>query len=178
MNILIINGNPKESSFSDAICEAYKKGAEEKKAHVEVINVRDLDFDLNLSQGYNKPTVFEADLEKAKELLLWADHMLWVHPLWWYSCPALLKGFIDRLFLPNITYKFEEGALFPTQLLKGKTARIICTADTPHWYYRFIMGSPATHQLKKGTLEFCGVKPVKTNYIGPIRNSTEAFRTK
>lgn len=178
MNILIINGHPTTDSFNDAICEAYKKGALEKKAHVEILNIRDLEFDPNLTQGYKGEVILEDDLKRATELILKSDHMVWVHPLWWYSCPAIMKGFIDRTFLPGVTYKFEKGATFPKQLLKGKTARIICTADTPYWYYKWVMGSPATKQLKKGTLQFCGVKPVKTSFIAPIRNSTKSFRDK
>jgi hypothetical protein len=40
-----------------------------------------------------------------------------------------------------------------------------------------MFGRPSVNQLKKSTLEFCGVKPVKVSYVGPIRNSTAEFRT-
>ena len=98
--------------------------------------------------------------------------------MWWYSYPAIMKGFIDRTFLPGITFDYVEGKAFPKRLLKGKTARIIITADTPRWYDRLFMGSPALNQLKKGTLEFCGIKPVKVTYISTIKSSTEEFRSK
>lgn len=176
MKVLIINGHPKEGSYSDALCAAYQEGAQKAGAHVEVLNIRDLKFDVNLQYGYEQEMGLEEDLTMAIEKMKACDHMLWVHPLWWYGYPAIMKGFIDRTFLPGVTYKYEKGAALPTPLLKGKTARIICTADSPWWYYKFFKGSPATKQLKQGTLEFCGVKPVKTTYIAPIRQSTEAFR--
>ena len=178
MNILILNGHPKQNSFSDALCKAYQKGAEKSGAKVTLINIRDLDFDPNLTYGYKQEMELEDDLKVAIEAIKRCDHIPWVHPLWWYSYPAIMKGFIDRTFLPGITYQYQKGASMPKGLLKGKTARIICTADSPWWYYKFFMGSPATKQLKKGTLEFCGVRPVKTTYIAPIRQSTAAFRTK
>lgn len=178
MNILIINGHPKEESYNDAIVDAYAKGAANTTASVEVLKLRDLKFNLSLENAYAKEVDLEEDLQRAIEKIKWSDHMVWVHPLWWSGYPALMKGFIDRTFLPGVTYKYEGKSLFPTQLLKGKTARIICTADSPSWYNTLFLGAPATKQLKKNTLEFCGVKPVRSNFIGPIRNSTPAFREK
>jgi putative NADPH-quinone reductase len=82
-----------------------------------------------------------------------------------------MKGFIDRTFLPGITYEPKEGKSLPKKLLKGKTARIIITADTPKWYDSLFMKSPAINQFKKGTLKFCGISPVKVTYTAPIKNS-------
>ncbi|BDS09622.1 NAD(P)H-dependent oxidoreductase [Aureispira anguillae] len=178
MNVLIINGNPRGESYTDALCNAYKTGALKANAQVKMIQLRALDFDLNLTRDFQEGKDLEEDLKEAIEYLKWCDHIVWVHPLWWASIPALMKGFIDRAFLSGVTYRYEKGKALPEQLLKGKTARIICTSDSPKWYYKFYLGSPATKQLKKGTLEFCGVRPVRTSYIAPIRNSTENFRKK
>jgi NAD(P)H dehydrogenase (quinone) len=98
--------------------------------------------------------------------------------MWWYGYPALMKGFIDRTFLPGITFQPTQGKALPKKLLKGKTARIIITADTPKWYNFLIMKSPAINQFKKGTLEFCGISPVKATYISPVKNSKTDYRKK
>ena len=79
-----------------------------------------------------------------------------------------MKGFIDRTFLPGITFNYVEGKAKPKQLLKGKTARIIITADTPRWYNNFFMKDPAINQLKRGALKFCSIKSVKS-YISPMK---------
>lgn len=42
----------------------------------------------------------EEDLVKAQELIRWADHLVFVYPIWWGTMPAVLKGFFDRVFLP------------------------------------------------------------------------------
>jgi len=178
MNVLIINGHPKEKSFNDAIVKAYEQGALSGNASVEVLTLRDLDFNLSLENAYEDNMSLEEDLKTAIQKIEWCDHMVWVHPVWWAGYPALMKGFIDRAFLPGVTYKYEGKSPFPKQLLKGKTARIICTADSPGWYYKLFLGNSGIKQLKKGVLEFCGVKPVKSTFIGPIRNSTPAFREK
>ncbi|WNJ17103.1 NAD(P)H-dependent oxidoreductase [Pontibacter sp. G13] len=177
-NILIINGHPDKESFNFALAEAYRKGAESQSVEITQINLSELTFDPNLRFGYRQRTELEPDLKNAIEAIKAADHLVWFFPMWWYSTPAILKGFIDRTFLPGITYLPIEGKPLPKKLLKGKTARIVVTADSPGWYNRFIMGSPAIKQFKKGTLEFCGVKPVKVTYIAPIKDSTAVFRKK
>lgn len=174
--IVLINGNPKVESYTHALADAYAEGAAAAGATVHRIDIACLDFDPNLKWGYGKAMELEPDLEKALQHIQAATHQVWVYPMWWHSCPALMKGFIDRIFLPGVAFKFQEGKPFPKRLWEGKTARIIVTADTPSWYNNWIMGKPAIRQFKKGTLEFCGVKPVKVTYLAPVRGSTDTKR--
>lgn len=177
-NILIINGHPNKQSYNYALSDAYIKGAATTNAKVTVINIVDLTFEVNLNKGYQEISNLEPDLVEATKLIKQANHLVWIFPLWWYSYPAIMKGFIDRTFLPGEMYKFHKGKQLPEQLLKGKTARIITTSDTPNWYNKLLMKEPAIKQLKKGTLEFCGVKPVKVTSISPIKGSSLEFRKK
>ncbi|MEM6830308.1 MAG: NAD(P)H-dependent oxidoreductase [Bacteroidota bacterium] len=174
--VLVINGHPDKESFNYALSESYLDGLEDSHVQVELLNIADLDFNPNLKYGYRKISELEPDLLEAIDKIKQADHMVWVLPMWWYGMPALMKGFIDRIFLPGFFFKYQKGNPFPKKLLKGKTARLIITADTVRWYDRWFMRSPLIHQFKKGTLEFCGVKPVKITYIAPIKDSTDSFR--
>lgn len=174
--ILIINGHPNKDSLNFALAEAYKKGALQAGAEVKEIIIRDLKFNPNLQSGYQKRTELEPDLLDAWEKIKWAEHLVWVHPVWWGGLPAITKGFLDRLFLPGFAFQYRENSVWWDKLLKGKTAHIITTLDQPSWYYRFFFGKPSVNQLKKSTLEFCGVKPVKVSYFGPVKSSTDATR--
>ena len=176
--VLIINGHPDQESFNNALAAAYQKGAETSDAVVSLLNIRELYFNPNLEFGYRKRINLEPDLLSSIEKIKAADHLVWVFPMWWYGYPALMKGFIDRTFLPGIMFDYEPGKTVSKKLLKGKTARIIMTADTPKLYDRLFMKSPALNQFKKGTLQFCGVNPVKVSYIAPIKSSSEEFRKK
>lgn len=176
--ILIINGHPDEESFNYGLSGAYKAGAQASEAEVQEIRIRDLDFDPNLSFGYRKRTELEPDLRNAQALIKWADHLVWVYPVWWGSVPAMMKGFIDRVFLPGFAFKKREGSVWWDKYLTGKTARLICTLDQPAWYYRWVYGSPSHKAMKKLTMQFVGIKKVKITTIGPIRLSKDAFREK
>lgn len=176
--ILIINGHPDKESYNFALAAAYKKGALTSGAEVKELVLRELTFNPNLAFGYRKRTELEPDLVMAQECLKWADHLVWVYPVWWGSVPALLKGFLDRVLLPGFAFKKREGSLWWDRLFLGKSARIICTMDQPPWYYRLFNGSPSHTAMKKLTMQFIGVKFVRITAIGPIRLSKESFREK
>lgn len=174
--VLIINGHPDTQSYNFSIAEAYKKGALETSAEIKEIIVRDLNFNPNLQFGYRKRTELEPDLLEAQQKITWAEHIVWIYPVWWGSYPAILKGFIDRVFLPGFAFEKRENSVWWDKLLSGKSARIISTLDQPAWYYWLINLQPSTNAMKKMTLEFSGFNPVKTTTIGPIRLSKENYR--
>ncbi|WP_298486738.1 NAD(P)H-dependent oxidoreductase [uncultured Maribacter sp.] len=175
---LIINGHPDKESFNYALSDAYKKGAISSGADVKEINIRELNFNPNLQFGYRKRMELEPDLIAAQEKLIWANHIVWVYPVWWSSVPAIMKGFLDRILLPGFAFKKRENSLLSDKFLTGKSARIICTLDQPPWYYSLVYKSPSHNAIKKGTLHYIGVKKVRITTIGPIRLSKEKFRTK
>lgn len=176
--ILIIQGHPDSESYNTALAEAYKKGAKAAGAEIKEILIRDLNFNPNLEFGYRKRTELEPDLLAAWEKIKWADHLVWIYPVWWGSLPAIMKGFIDRLFLPGFAFKKRENSPWWDKLLTGKSARIISTLDQPAWYYWLINKQPSYFAMKKLTLNFVGISPVKATTIGPIRLSKDDYRQK
>ena len=177
MNVLVINGHPDKESFNYALAAAYQAGLASTDAAIACINIGELAFNPNLAHGYRLRMELEPDLLAAIQKIKEADHLVWVFPMWWYGYPAVMKGFVDRVFLPGIAFESVPGKSFPKKLLAGKTGRIIITADTPQWYDFAVMGRPTIKQFKKGTLEFCGISPVAVTFIAPVRDSGESFRS-
>jgi NAD(P)H dehydrogenase (quinone) len=176
--ILIINGNPDKNSLSFELATIYKKGANASGADCTLVNLSDLQFDLNLKFGYRQRTELEPDLVMMQQAIKEADHLVFVYPTWWGTYPTLLKGFIDRVFLPKFAFSYRENSPLWDKLLVGKTARLIVTMDTPTWYYKWIFKQPGHNSMKKGILEFCGIKPVKITTFGSVKTSTEETRKK
>ena len=175
--ILLIQGHPDAESFNFALYEAYKKGANESGADIQEIIVRDLEFNPSLQFGYRKRTELEPDLLESIEKIRWAEHIVLFYPVWWGSVPALLKGFIDRVFLPGIVFEKIENSVWWKRLLTGRTGHIVSTLDQPVWYYWLNYGRPSYHAMKRMTFNFVGIKPVRTTTIGPIRLSKDSYRT-
>lgn len=176
--ILIINAHPVRDSLCDALALQYKKGAEAAGASCKMICLAELNFDPILRYGFTKRMELEPDLVRVQQEILEAGHLVFVYPNWWSTYPALLKGFIDRTFLPGFAFRYRENSVFQDKLLTGKSARILVTMDTPGWYYSLINKSPGHNSIKKGILEFSGIHPVKINSFSPVKSSTEKIRAR
>ena len=176
--VLIIVGHPDPESFNFTLARAYKRGARRTGAEVRTLTLAELDFDPNLRYGYRERCALEPDLVEAQRLLKWADHLVWVYPVWWGSVPALLKGFLDRVLLPGFAFRKREGSVWWDKYFGGKTARLICTMDQPPWFYRLRYGRPSTRAMREVTLKFIGVGRVRVKAIGPLKDSTDAQRAK
>ncbi|PLX74424.1 MAG: NADPH:quinone reductase [Azoarcus sp.] len=174
--VLVILGHPSKDSFCAGLAKAYIESASAAGHEVRHLRLGELEFDPILHEGYKRVQVLEPDLVEAQAAIEWAEHLCVVCPVWWGSVPALLKGFLDRVFLPGFAFSYRAGAIFPDQLLQGRSADIIVTMDTPPWYFKWGYRMPAIHQLRKTTLEFCGIRPVRVRAFGALRDASEAQR--
>jgi NAD(P)H dehydrogenase (quinone) len=175
-NILIINAHPNKESLCAELAKSYTKGAESTGAHCQLVNLIDLDFNPNLLYGFQKRIELEPDLVKMQQAITEANHLVFVYPNWWSTYPALLKAFVDRVFLPKFAFASRENSFSYDKLLTGRSARLIVTMDSPRWYYSLFIKSPGHHSMKKGILEFCGIKPVKITTFNMIKASNEQKR--
>ncbi|MEE8874683.1 NAD(P)H-dependent oxidoreductase [Pseudomonas helleri] len=170
--VLIILGHPSIDSFCGAIATHYFEAATQAGCEVRIVQLGALNFDPVLHEGYNQIQTLEQDLLDAQADIMWAEHLVFVFPLWWGGVPALLKGFIDRTFLPGFAFKYRQGKVFPDKLLKGRTAHLLVAMDTAPWYYKWVYWMPGLHLMRKHTLAFCGIKPLTTLMFGPVLTST------
>lgn len=174
--ILIILGHSAQSSFCRQLAERYQHRAQAQGHSIRWLDIGQLQFDPILHQGYQQIQPLEADLQQAQQDILWAQHLVWVYPIWWGGLPALLKGFIDRVFLPGFAFKYRENSSFWDKLLSGRSAQLLVTMDSPPWYYRWISGAPGHRQMKRTILNFSGIQPVKIHSFGPMIKSNPAQR--
>ena len=174
--VLVINGHPDNQSLCSELAKSYKIGADLAGADCKLVNLIDLQFNPILSSGYRKRTELEPDLLAVQQEISAVDHIVLVYPTWWATYPALLKGFIDRVFLPGFAFKYREDSVLWDKLLVGKSARMIVTMDSPKWYYSLFMKNAGHRSMKKGILEFSGIKPVRITSFSPVKTSDETKR--
>lgn len=174
--ILVIDGHPWKDSLCASFATSYVKSAKYAGADVRLLKLRELEFNPLLERSQDPLLPLEPAIKESQELIHWADRMVFIYPTWWTNMPALLKGWIDVVFLSGVTYQYDGESPLPIQLLKGKTARLLITMDAPGWYNRWIQGQAQTQAMRKGTLMFCGVKPVQINIFGSVKGSSDEKR--
>lgn len=176
--IVVILGHPATGSLCGALASSYVRSAREAGAEVRLLELGALRFNPVLGAGHDGDQVLEPDLVAAQADLLWAEHLVWVYPIWWGAMPALMKGFIDRVLLPGFAFKYRQGSSLWDKLLRGRTAELLVTMDSPPWYFRWVTRMPGHHQMKKAILEFCGISPVRVHNFGPVRTADAAQRSR
>ncbi|WP_263144286.1 NAD(P)H-dependent oxidoreductase [Pseudomonas sp. RIT-PI-AD] len=174
--ILLVFGNPKSSSLCQALGEAYTQGARGRGHVVRQLKLGEMHFDPILREGYDQSQELEPDLLEAQRQIHWAQHLVFVYPVWWGGPPALLKGFFDRVLLPGFAFGYRARSSLWDKLLAGRTADLLVTLDTPSWYFRWIYGAPAHRQMVRTILGFCGVKTRRLVEFSPVRPAREEQR--
>jgi putative NADPH-quinone reductase len=174
--ILVLTGHPRRNSFCAALSENYALGATAGGHEVRRLCMADLPLDL-AGPDYSEGDKALPDwLREAQAALAWADHWVIVAPMWWGGVPAALKAFLDAVLLPGFAFRYRPKGQGWDKLLKGRSARIILTSDTPPAIFRWLWGWPLIRQFQRQILGFCGVAPVRTTLIGPVRPAGSAKR--
>lgn len=179
MNVLIIYAHPNPNSFNHAALEQLKLGFKEGNHKVQVIDLYRDNFNPVLffddlhprSEQVNTP-----DLKEYQSNIKEAQHLVFLYPVWWYSMPAILKGFIDKVFVPGFAYS-KKGKL-PKGLLQGKTAWVVYTIDSPEWFVKLFRKSIEWSLMKTAILKYCGISSVQRIMYANATNSTPQKRKK
>lgn len=175
--MLLVLGHPRAESLCGAVAQAYAEGAVAAGATLERLDVGALVFDPDVHADSPARQVHEPDVLRAQRLLHWAEHVVFVYPTWWGTCPARLKGLLDRALTPGFAFLHRpDGTYRP--LLGGRTAELITTMDTPPWAWRLFVGAPGHKAMSRATLGFCGLRVVRRTIFGPVSPSSAPQRAK
>ena len=88
-------------------------------------------------EAYTTGTQSE-DIAAEQEKLLWTDAIIFQFPLWWYGVPAILKGWIERVYAYRFAYGYKDGTnayRFGEGILSGKRALVSVTTGGPEADY-------------------------------------------
>jgi NAD(P)H dehydrogenase (quinone) len=148
MNVLIVYAHPEPKSFNGAMKDLAvsvltQQGHQVKVSDLYEMKFKDLadqeDFaELDYPEFLKEPTTenftsgkgkLAQDIVAEQEKLLWADVLILQFPLWWFSLPAIMKGWVDRVFTTGFSY--GGGKLYEKGGLKGKKAMLAVTAGGP-----------------------------------------------
>lgn len=178
--ILIVDLHPARLSLSAALAQAYRSGAEASGHEVRTASLSDMAFNPDFGQAsFRNAPALEPDLETFRENLLWAEHVVFITPMWWGGLPAKAKGLFDRTLLPGFAFDPRQRRMgLPTPLLAGRTARLILTSDTPGWAFWLMYARALKHQVQRQILSYVGLKPRGFTHFSPVEHSTPDLRTR
>jgi putative NADPH-quinone reductase len=170
--IVVINGHPdnRPERFCSSVVATYVDSAVQAGHEVRRIDVGKLSFPLLVRFEDFQVAPSIADIRNAQFDIGWAEHLVFIHPLWLGSAPAMLKGFLEQVACGG--FGFDSGtAGNPARRLRGKSAHIIVTMAMPALVYRFVFGSLGIRAFARGILRLSGVWPIRKTYFGGVELS-------
>jgi putative NADPH-quinone reductase len=165
--IVIIQGHPDSAGYHllNGMADAYAEGAALAGHEVRRIEVARLDFPLLRTQADFEQGELPMTLQPARNDMRWAEHWVFLFPLWHGTMPALLKAFLEQIFRPGFTMEYRAKG-FPRRLLAGRSARIVVTMGMPVALYRWYFGAYGVRFFERSMLKFAGIKPVRESFYG------------
>lgn len=165
--IAIIQGHPDAAGHHllNAMADAYAEGAASAGHEVRRVEVAALDFPLLRTQADFETGDVPPALVQARDDMRWAEHWVFLFPLWHGTMPALLKAFLEHIFRPGFAMEYREKQ-FPRRLLAGRSARIVVTMGMPVMLYRWYFGALGVRAFERSMLSFAGIKPIRESFYG------------
>lgn len=178
MKYLIIYTHFNDKSFNHAILESVEASLKKNNKDFEVLDLYAEGFDPVLSkEGYFEARKGDTSsiILKEHERIKKADVLIFVYPVWWVGMPAILKGYIDRVFSYGFAYKYSEKGIVP--LLKEKKAFVINTMGAETKDVKIFLAIKAMNALlEQGILGFCGIKTIGHKYFGAVDRVDDSAR--
>ncbi|AUI71061.1 NAD(P)H-dependent oxidoreductase [Companilactobacillus alimentarius] len=178
MTTTIIYAHPYSKSFNNAIL---KKVSEKYKSDYRVIDLYKEEF--NPVYSSNELSLFkygeteDDKVEEYQKILKESSKLVFIFPIWWNGMPAILKGFIDKVFKMNFAYvdspRGVEGLLTNID-----SVDIVTSSKSPTWYLKFFSGNAIQKVFIKSTLKQAGIKNASWKNFGSIKKSTKKQREK
>ena len=171
MRHLVIAAHPNAKSFNHAVVETYTSALIERKHRVECRDLYAANFNPVLSArdlaaiGHGKAA---KDIREEQAAIQRADVMTLVSPLWWSGFPAMLKGYLDRVFCAGFAYVIKQGDYLPG--LTGKKGVIITTSGASKEELKSGGTLRALRTIyDEGLMQFSGIGTGETSLSGRHR---------
>ncbi len=169
MRILVVYCHPCEESFNASIRDKALSVLKERGHEITLIDLYAEGFNPVMSaeerRSYHTPGENEKPVAAHLALLRQAEGIIFIYPTWWYGLPAMLKGWLDRVWVPYATFEMP----IPGKPIRGvlpdlRLIGAISTLGSPRWWWWF-MGMPGRRTLLTGLSVLCGGRP-RTFWLG------------
>lgn len=163
---LVVFCHPKPDSFTGAVRDVVLARLAARGVEVRLIDLYARRFDPALSrgewEGYLDAPANRAPVAGDVEALTWADTLIFVYPTWWYALPAVLKGWLDRVFLPDVAFLMPAGE---NQTIRPGLTNIrrlgVFTTCGASWWLTAFVGAPGKRMLMRGIGLLCAPRARK-----------------
>ena len=184
MRVHVVHAHPVETSYNRALFGAVTEALAAAGHEVDPLDLYAEDFAPAMSREerqryHDVPNNITPDLAPYVGRLRAADAIAFVHPVWNYGYPAILKGYFDRVYLPGVSFVLEggdgpdKGRLVPAMKNIGKVAFV--TTYGGDRLRTMLMGDPPRRLARRWAWAMFGtLVPPKYLALYDMNNATPA----
>ena len=160
MKALVVYCHPREGSFTSAVRDTVTRKLEERGVEIRLADLYAKAFEPCLSAAEHEtyldtPANRGLVAEDANDIE-WCDTLIFVYPTWWYGLPAALKGWLDRVCLPDVAFLMPDD---DTKTIRPGLTHItrlgVFTTCGASWWLTQIIGAPGKRTLMRGVGFLC-----------------------
>lgn len=170
MNQLIIYAHPNPKSFNNGIKETLLKMSKEKGMTTVVRDLYSMNFDPILKPSdilCFKKKECPLDIYEEHKHIEWADVIIFIFPLWWNGMPAIMKGYLDRVFSYGFAYRYDKHGSHG--MLTDKKVMILTTlGETDEVYSVSGLYEAVKMTQDLGVFEFCGMEVLLHHFFPAV----------
>lgn len=165
MRTLVLYAHPCPDSFNAAVHDVVTDTLRARGWEVDDCDLNAEGFQPVLTEaerrGYHESPENMTPVREYVDRVLAADALVMVFPVWNFGYPAILKGFLDRVFLPDVSFKLHDGKVAPGLTNIKKLAA--CTTYGGDRLRAIMNGDPPRKNVTRAVRYACGLPP--TRYI-------------
>jgi putative NADPH-quinone reductase len=166
---LLVYCHPCEESFNAAIRDAALEALAQAGHETRLLDLYAIGFNPVMGaeerRGYHDAGANEAGVAEHLDALRWCEALIFIYPTWWYGPPAMLKGWLDRVWVPHATFAMPEGAKPIGRVLTNiRLIGAISTLGSPRWWW-WIIGAPGRRTILTGLSVLCAPR-CRTFWLG------------
>lgn len=180
MKALIVIAHPNDASFSHAMAQAAAQTLYERGYSIVIHDLYVEQFDPILTTSEETTDGPHDDLIEQHCSELQASDLIAVfHPNWWGQPPAILKGWIDRVFRPGVAYEYAAGVEadgHPQGLLHAHSGLVFATSNTASEREQAVFGNSLQILWRNCVFDLCGVARSEQRTFGPMSTSSAGTR--
>ena len=179
MRALVIFAHPVPESFSASLHETVLVELEQKGWEVDDLDLYGEGFDPILSASERRIYHDEPEnilpVQSYVERLQWAEALILVFPVWIFGFPAILKGFFDRVCVPGVAFKIQNGKLFPN--LQNINTLVAVTTYGGTRLRAWLAGDPPRKVVTRSVKFYCQPKTLKYLALYDMNRADQTRRT-
>jgi len=182
MRILVVYCHPCPESFTAAARDAVLAGLHAGGHETRLVDLYASGFDPVMDgperRGYHTPGENEARVREHLASLRWCEGLVFVYPTWWYAQPAMLKGWLDRVWVPHATFAMPQGSGPIGRVLTNiRFIAVVTTLGSPWWWWTLVMGAPGRRILLRGFRPLVAPR-CRTRWIALHKMDTASLATR